>query len=74
MAKVNLSLAAIEDLKSIFEFISKDSEFYAQKVVNKILFRITVLEQHVRIGKVVRGFENETIRELTEGVYRIIYR
>ncbi len=74
MAKVNLSPAAIGDLKSIFDYISNDSEFYAEKVVANILNRITTLKNHVRLGKVVREFENDTIRELKEGHYRIIYR
>ncbi|MCD6010291.1 MAG: plasmid stabilization system [Flavipsychrobacter sp.] len=74
MAKVSLSPAALDDLKAIFEFISNDSEFYAEKVINNILQRITVLETHTRIGKVVPEFRNDSIREIREASYRIIYR
>ena len=74
MAKVILSPSALDDLKSIFDYIANDSEFYAEKVINNILERITTLKNHIRIGQVVREFENEAIRELKEGHYRIIYR
>ncbi len=74
MAKVNLSPAALDDLKAIFDYISNDSEFYAEKVINNILNRVTVLETHPRVGKVVPEFGNDTIREILEGSYRIIYK
>lgn len=74
MAKVNLSPAAINDLRSIFDFIADNSEYYAEKVVGDILKRIRTLENHIRIGKVVKEFNNERIREIREGNYRIIYR
>jgi plasmid stabilization system protein ParE len=71
MAKINLSPAALNDLKSIFDYISNDSVFYAEKVIDKILKKITILERNNRIGKKVREFDNEAIRELLEGNYRI---
>ncbi len=74
MAQVILSPAALNDLQAIFDYIAKDSELYAAKVVDKILHRITVLETHIRVGKIVSEFQTEAIREIPEGNYRIIYR
>jgi plasmid stabilization system protein ParE len=74
MAKINLSHAAISDLRSIFDYIATDSEFYARKVVDRILQRITILENQIWMGKVVKEFNNNAIREILEGNYRIIYR
>ena len=74
MAKVNFSHAALDDLKAIYDYIANDSEFYAEKVINKIVERTIILESHIRIGKVVAEFENTTIRELIEVNYRIIYK
>ncbi len=74
MAQINLSPSALNDLKSIFDYISNDSVFYAEKVIDKILGKITVLASNSKIGKKVREFDNESIRELLEGNYRIIYR
>ncbi len=73
MAKVTLSATALMNLESIHEYISKDAEFYADKVIAKILQRITILETHPMIGKVVREFGNPLVRELIEGKYKIIY-
>ena len=74
MAQVTLSNAALGDLKSIFDYISIDSEYYAERVINNILQRITVLETQIRIGKPVPEFEDDLIREILEGHYRIIYK
>jgi len=74
MAQVILSPAALDDLKAIFDYIAEDSELYAEKVVDRILGRITILETQMRVGKVVREFNSEAIREILEGSYRIIYR
>jgi len=37
MAQINLSPSALNDLKSIIDYISNDSVFYAEKVIDKIL-------------------------------------
>jgi len=44
MAKVIWTAFAIEDLKSIHEYISKDSKVYADKFVEKIIDRVDQLE------------------------------
>jgi toxin ParE1/3/4 len=74
MAKVIISPTALSDLNSIYDYIATDSEYHAERVVEKILRRVSVLELHIRIGKVVREFKNPAIRELIEPPYRIIYK
>jgi addiction module RelE/StbE family toxin len=74
MVKVVWTDLAIEDLKSIHEYISKDSKFYADRFVTKLLNRVDQLENHPQSGRVVPEFGKEDIRELIEGNYRIIYR
>ncbi len=74
MEKIRWTELAIEDLKSIHEYISKDSTIYADKFIEKLLLRIEQLETHENLGRIVPEFENETIRELIEGNYRIIYK
>jgi len=73
MAKVILSPEALRDLESIHEYISNDSEYYADKLIDKIIHRISILENNSLISKVVREFKNSLIREVIEGNYRIIY-
>lgn len=74
MAKVIWTEIALDDIKNIYEYISKDSKFYASKQIEKIINRIEQLENFPKSGRMVPEFENELIRELIEGNYRIIYR
>ena len=74
MAQVSWTKLAIEDLKSIYEHISIDSEQYAWRLVEKITERAGQLETFPVSGRIVPEFENETIRELIEGNYRIVYK
>lgn len=45
---------AKEDLKIIHNYISHDSHFYAQKVVNDIIEKTETLEQFSDIGELFR--------------------
>jgi toxin ParE1/3/4 len=74
MAEITWTPFALEDLQSIYNYISKDSVTYAGRFVDKLIDKVDILEDHPEIGRVVPEFENETIRELIEGNYRIIYK
>jgi toxin ParE1/3/4 len=74
MAQIIWSNLALEDLQAIHEYISLDSAGYAERLIDKIIANVDVLEHHTRIGRVVPEFNDENIRELIEGNYRIIYR
>ena len=65
---------AIEDVRLIHHYISKDSKKYADRFVDKILARVDQLENFPRSGRIVPEFNSEIIRELIEGNYRIIYK
>jgi len=65
---------AIEDLRLIHEYISKDSKRYADRLVEKIIERVDQLENFIKSGRVVPEFNSEAIRELIEGNYRIVYK
>ncbi len=73
MDKVIWSNNALSDLTEIAEFIEKDSPTYAQITVQKIYYKVFILETHPRIGRVVPEHGDENLRELIEGNYRIIY-
>jgi len=74
MAKVIWTKLAVKDLRNIYEFIAKDSKQYAAIQVGRIINRVEQLEEFQQSGRVVPEFENELIRELIEGNYRIVYR
>lgn len=73
MAKIVWTDLALEDLNAIREYIAKDSKFYADRFIDKIIYRVEQLENFPNSGRVVREFDLESIRELIEGNYRIVY-
>ena len=72
--KVVWSPEAVEDIESIVEYISGDSEFYASSVVTKIVDLGRSLCKFPLIGRVVPELNDESIRERFVYSYRVIYR
>jgi toxin ParE1/3/4 len=66
--------AAVADLQALRQYIARHSARYAQSMVERIFARTEVLADHPRLGSVVPEYEEETLRELIEDPYRIIYR
>jgi addiction module RelE/StbE family toxin len=74
MVKVIWTDSAIQDLDDIGNHIAKDSERYAEVTVERLFNSVDMLENFPKAGKMVTEFENELIRELIRGSYRIVYR
>lgn len=74
MVQINWTLLSVEDLKSIAEYISRDSKKYAKIQIQRLKFRTQILKSQMKSGRVVPEIENPNIRELIEGNYRIIYK
>ena len=74
MVRINWTRSAVEDLKSISDYISKDSVRYAKIQVFRLKSRTQVLKANPHVGRTVPEFVNERYRELIEGNYRIIYK
>lgn len=74
MVQINWTKQSTEDLKDILEYISKDSIKYAKFQVIRIRNRVKILYAYPYVGKVVSEMKNDSLRELIEGNYRIIYR
>lgn len=73
MAKIIWSDLAIEYLKSIYDYIVKDSPQYASKMIDQILNRVYQLESFPNSDRVVPEFKQENLRELIINNYRIVY-
>lgn len=73
MAEVRWTKTALTDLEEIGDFIAKDSVRYADLTVSKLFESPNILEKNPRAGKVVPELNNESIRQLVRGSYRIIY-
>ncbi len=65
---------AVEDLESIAEYIERDSSFYAQSVVSKILEASRDIKEFPLIGRSVPEIGNENIRERFIYSYRLVYQ
>jgi toxin ParE1/3/4 len=72
--KIFWSPLAVDRLEDIFEYISKDNEVAAKKMIAKIFIRVETISQNPERGRKVPEANREEIREIFEGEYRIIYR
>lgn len=61
------------DLKSINDYISRDSVKYAQITIEKIIYEVKRLEIFPLSGRDVPETNNTAIREIIYGFYRIVY-
>ncbi|WP_420583205.1 type II toxin-antitoxin system RelE/ParE family toxin [Reichenbachiella sp.] len=73
MAEINWTSNALTDLSEIGEYIAKNSPKYAELTVSKLYSKVEILSSHPKIGRVVPESEQDNLRELIEGSYRIIY-
>jgi addiction module RelE/StbE family toxin len=75
MVKIIWTQRSLTDLKSIAEYISKDSVKYASLILERIIDVTKHLETNPRIGRMVPEIgKNDKIREIIFGNYRIIYK
>ena len=75
MVKVIWTQRSLNDLKSIAEYISKDSVKYASLTLERIINVTKYLETNPRIGRMVPEVgKNDKIREIIFVNYRIIYK
>lgn len=62
------------DLENIREYISKDSEYYARRLIEKIFESVENLQAFPEMGRNVPEADNPDIREILLYSYRIMYR
>ena len=65
---------AIEDVNAIAEFIGRDSSFYAESVVSKIVDIADTLSSYPESGRMVPERKDSSLRERFIYNYRLIYR
>jgi toxin ParE1/3/4 len=75
MVKIIWTLRSLSDLKSIAEYISKDSTKYASLTLERIIGVTKYIENNPRLGRMVPEIgRKDKIREIIFGNYRIIYK
>lgn len=65
---------AKRELRAVYDYIAQNSVRYAQGMVDRITRRTKQLSAMPYLGARVPEYDEETIRELVERSYRIIYR
>ena len=73
MVRLTWTDQAIDDLGKIGDYIAENSERYAKLTIKKLYERTEILKQFPLAGRVVPEKNEENVRELIEGSYRIIY-
>lgn len=71
--EIVLAESAWNDLDSITDYIALDSVRYAKEFADRVFEKIAQLYEHPDSGRMVPEFQNELLRELILGKYRIIY-
>jgi len=74
MVSINWTELAVQDLRDIHDYIAKDSKFYADRYIDKLIDRVDQLESQPKSGRIVPEFGIISIREIIEGNYRIVYQ
>lgn len=74
MVKVIWTDSAIQDLNDIGDYISKDSERYAEITITKLFDSVEILETNPFVGKFINEINDKSVRELIRGSYRIVYQ
>ena len=72
--KVKWSPEAVEDVESIAQYISRDSQFYAQATVSKIIDFSRSVGKFPQMGRMVPEFNDKKIRERLVYSYRLVYK
>jgi len=74
MGQIAWSDRAIQDLKDIVEYISRDSKAYAQSFELQMREKIERLGTLPESGPVIPEDRSGSIRQITVGNYRVLYR
>lgn len=72
--RVFWSPLAVERLENIFEYISKEDNDAAYKLIGRIFKKVETLSKFSERGRKVPEANREEIREIFVDEYRIIYR
>ncbi len=72
--KVEWSVEAQTDLEELRDYIARDSPYYAEQFIDRLLESVATLIQHPKIGRSVpEAKKRDDVREIVFHGYRIIY-
>jgi toxin ParE1/3/4 len=73
VAHLRWSNQALADLEAIGDFIARDAPSVAQLFVERVFGAVKRLESFPLSGRIVPELDQENIREIIFGSYRIVY-
>ncbi len=74
MEEIVWSVRESNDVRTIYQYIAMDSKFFANKWLEKIAARINMLPAQPNIGRIIPERNDQNLREIIDGNYRIMYR
>jgi addiction module RelE/StbE family toxin len=74
MARITWTPQALDDVEAICRFIGSDAPRYAHLFANQVFKAVERLKTFPRSGRIVLEIDQENVREIILGNYRIIYR
>lgn len=74
MTPVNWTEAALADARAAEEFVGRRSAGYGRGLVARLFDRADTLADHPLIGAPVPEYADDTVREVFEHPYRLVYR
>jgi len=72
--EIRWSPGSVADLEDICRFISRDSDYYARMLAQKILSIVETIPSFPELGRIVPEYQHPHIRERIHKNYRIVYR
>ncbi|KAA3610017.1 MAG: type II toxin-antitoxin system RelE/ParE family toxin [Calditrichaeota bacterium] len=73
MGKIIWSPVALEDIKSIHDYIAKDSVDRAALFIERLIESTDRLTEFPHSGRVIPEIDKNECREIIFGIYRIMY-
>ena len=73
MVKLEYSIPARNDLKSIYNFIAFDSGYYAKTFIKEVRDRIKVLKTYPEEGRIIYPTRHKELRQILFKNYCILY-
>ena len=73
MTEIVWTIPAIADLDALHHYIARDSEYYADGVVSDIFHAVDRLASFPKSGRRVPEIDDNSIREVLVGNYRVMY-
>lgn len=72
--RIEWTRSAARDIRTLRDYIALDSEAYAERTARKIVEAVEKAGTFPRVGRKVPEADDDSIREILFGNYRILYR